>query len=1236
MVNQPEQPGRLAAFNGTSAAGTWTLQLADDTTNTSGGSLQSWSLEICGDPPPAYGIELNKTVGLEPAVCAATDFVVVPPGGFDVYYCYTVRNTGLNTLNVHDLVDSELGTVFTGVNYALAPGTTFSHIQQATVYDTVTNTGTWTASAGANTVSDSDTATVNVRAMACPAGYQPVTVDASFFDNPFPPAGWSVTNTTTACNAAGAVPQWTNTNPGNRANLTGGVGPFAIADSDKCGSGSSLNSIMTTGMLDFTGLISPTVSFNTDYDDLSTGGDRAILAASTDGGTSWAPLFTWDSDHRGPLLVQQALPGAGENDVMVRWDYASACAWWWEVDNAFLTACEPIPANPAITLDKTVGTDPLVCATTDEITLPAGGGDVTYCYEVENTGNVTLNLHDLDDSELGNLFSGLNYALTPGASVFVTETTNIAVTTVNTATWSAYNVQEPPVQATDVATVTVTGAGPSISLNKTVGTTPGVCAAGDSVTVTAGTEVYYCYQVENTGDVTFNFHDLVDSELGTILNDFPYVLAPGAFSPQVIVPATPVATVTNVGTWTAVTALAGYTVDDTIAYNWQDISGTGTAVALTDDSVSAALPIGFSFDFFGTGYANAYASSNGFLTFASGSGNGCCTGQALPNPAAPNNLIAGWWEDLNLSAGGTVHYQTLGSAPNRVFILQFTAVPHYSSGNEVTMQWKLFETTNVIEVHYQAAPSDGGTHSAGIENATGTLGLQYSYGTAALTTPLAVRYSLATVQSATDTDSATVTVLVPNIDVDPLSYNVTHAAPQVTTAPITIANTGQGDLTWNIAEEPTAVRPAPLTGGDASVAQDLVDPSDLKPQGQPSVAAPLSAWRSPEAVLYDNGPLITNPGAGAGGANVSALQTALGLGTFGFGNQVSAGNRVADDFTVTGGGWLINTMTFFGYQTGSTTASTFTALNLRIWDGPPNLGTSNVVFGDTTTNRLASSTWSNIYRTLDTALTASDRPVMALVATVNTFLPAGTYWVDWQADGTLASGPWAPPISIVGQTTTGNAWQFTSTGWAPLVDGTFAQGLPFIVEGLADCSNLSDVPWLSVSPTNGVNAGGTNTAGTVSFDSTGLANGTYTARLCVFSNDPRHRPRQRDRSGDRAGDAEGRRGGRHLAGQDGGHDGRRLRRHQQHHGAGGHDGVLLLHGDQHGQRDPQPAQPGGRSAGHDLQRPELCADPRLERQHGGGGREHPGGDQRHHHQRGHLDGLQRGKAQRRQQRRRPR
>ena len=50
-------------------------------------------------------------------------------------------------------------------------------------------------------------------------------------------------------------------------------------------------------------------------------------------------------------------------------------------------------------MTKTVGLDPSVCAATDEITVTKGT-KVTYCYQVENTGNITLTLHDLTDSAL--------------------------------------------------------------------------------------------------------------------------------------------------------------------------------------------------------------------------------------------------------------------------------------------------------------------------------------------------------------------------------------------------------------------------------------------------------------------------------------------------------------------------------------------------------------------------------------------------------------------------------------------------------------------------------------------------------------------------------------------------------------------------------------------------------------------------------------------------------------------
>ncbi len=352
----------------------------------------------------------------------------------------------------------------------------------------------------------------------------------------------------------------------------------------------------------------------------------------------------------------------------------------------------------------------------------------------------------------------------------------------------------------------------------------------------------------------------------------------------------------------------------------------------------------------------------------------------------------------------------------------------------------------------------------------------------------------------------------PNIDVDPLSLSSTQPANTTTQQTLNVENTGGGTLTWEIDEEDTtsfpAIVPGPLV---AQPAAEVVGPADLKPQEQLVGVAPLSDWRAPEVVLYDNGGLVTHPGGGAGGADASSLQTAIGLNVFGFGHAVSSGFRVADDFTVPAGpGWMVDQITFFAYQTGSTTVSTINALNLRIWDGPPGQPGSNIVFGDTTTNRLASSTWSNIYRVQDTAMMGSTRPIMANAATVNTYLAPGAYWVDWQTGGTLASGPWAPPVTILGQTGKpgANGVQFDGAAWNPLIDTGTAQtvqDLPFIVEGTAgalECSMLSDIPWLSLSATAGSNAGGTNTDVTVTFDSTGLAVGTYTGNLCVTSNDP--------------------------------------------------------------------------------------------------------------------------------------
>ena len=199
-------------------------------------------------------------------------------------------------------------------------------------------------------------------------------------------------------------------------------------------------------------------------------------------------------------------------------------------------------------------------------------------------------------------------------------------------------------------------------------------------------------------------------------------------------------------TTTGVATLIG-TVDHQVkglawAPNQLPKEGDPRPIGLGDDEVSGPIPLGFSFNYFGTDRTEIFVSSNGFLTVLPGQNSGCCSGEQMPSIGTPNGTIAGWWADLNPGGGGTIHRQTPpGDAPNRRLIVQFTNVPHCCNDTPVTFQFKLFEGTNVIEVHYENAPSNGGTHSAGVENEDGTIGVSFHFGTGYIPDSTAVRYT---------------------------------------------------------------------------------------------------------------------------------------------------------------------------------------------------------------------------------------------------------------------------------------------------------------------------------------------------------------------------------------------------------------------------------------------------------------------------------------------------------------
>jgi hypothetical protein len=178
-------------------------------------------------------------------------------------------------------------------------------------------------------------------------------------------------------------------------------------------------------------------------------------------------------------------------------------------------------------------------------------------------------------------------------------------------------------------------------------------------------------------------------------------------------------------------------------FMWEDLSSFGrfSSVSFCDECTETNVSIGFDFVFYGQRYTELTVSSNGLVTFENTAVPACCTGRPLPSVSDPNAVIAMWWNDLNPGLSGQVYVGTAGNPPNRRFIVSFVDVVHFStSANPVSVQLKLYETSNIIELHYLHPRSTGSTHSTGIEDHDGLIGTTYYIGGASLLPSTAVRF----------------------------------------------------------------------------------------------------------------------------------------------------------------------------------------------------------------------------------------------------------------------------------------------------------------------------------------------------------------------------------------------------------------------------------------------------------------------------------------------------------------
>lgn len=166
-----------------------------------------------------------------------------------------------------------------------------------------------------------------------------------------------------------------------------------------------------------------------------------------------------------------------------------------------------------------------------------------------------------------------------------------------------------------------------------------------------------------------------------------------------------------------------------IPYNPYPYS-SGTSILLNiDDTWSSVLPIGFDFCFYGNTYNSLVIGSNGLITFDLTQANGYCQwpiNDPIPSVNNPMNSIMGPFHDIDPSVAGVVRWDTYGTAPCRVFVINFDNIALFSCNSQIaTQQIVLYETTNVIETYIQSKPTcatwNSGAAIHGIQNATGTM-----------------------------------------------------------------------------------------------------------------------------------------------------------------------------------------------------------------------------------------------------------------------------------------------------------------------------------------------------------------------------------------------------------------------------------------------------------------------------------------------------------------------------------
>src|SRR5262249_47197752 len=156
-------------------------------------------------------------------------------------------------------------------------------------------------------------------------------------------------------------------------------------------------------------------------------------------------------------------------------------------------------------------------------------------------------------------------------------------------------------------------------------------------------------------------------------------------------------------------------------YSPDDISGF---TSLTGDNAIAGVTLPFSVVIDGIGYNTATIGTNGLVQFGTTTGANPTTNTALPSASFSGPTLFWYWDDLQ-PFSSNIEYATVGTSPNRTFIIDFQEQRVGDTGNVVNGQVQVHEGSNVLNVQYRS------TMSAGANGQGATIGFQGAGGASA-------------------------------------------------------------------------------------------------------------------------------------------------------------------------------------------------------------------------------------------------------------------------------------------------------------------------------------------------------------------------------------------------------------------------------------------------------------------------------------------------------------------------